>query len=76
MDINNYTEIRKRIDGEKLFENRICSVTVQELSLVTGFKPRTIYNWIHREPDFPYVKWGKTVRFNPEKVFRWLAERS
>ena len=60
-----------------IFENRISKLlNVNELCEVTGFKRGTIYNWVHREVGFPYVKWGKAIRFNLDEVISWLENRS
>ena len=61
--------------NNQIFENKIKTVNVRELSAVTGFKIGTIYNWIYREPEFPYLKWGKAVRFYLDEVHEWLDKR-
>lgn len=60
-----------------VFDNRTGerALNIRELSEKIGFKTRTIYNWNTREPDFPYIKWGKSVRYNLEAVLRWLENR-
>lgn len=34
---------------------------------------RTVYNWI--EQGMPYLKVGKLVRFEPDKVKEWFISR-
>ena len=62
--------------------NRACSevfdnlITIAEFCRLTKFSPRTVYNWIHREADFPYIKWGRSIRLEFPKVISWLEARS
>lgn len=76
MDIS--STINKRLQNQlSFFDNGIGrALTIVELSRIINFSQRTIYNWIHREKDFPYKKWGKAVRFYLEDVINWLEKRS
>lgn len=59
-----------------IFDNLVDAnkklLTISELSKLIGFSNQTIYNWIHRRSDFPYIKIGKPVRFELQKVIDWL----
>ena len=68
--------MKTTIEENRIFENRIGVLNINELSIIINFKKRTIYNWIHREKGFPYKKWGKSVRFRLDDVINWLEKRS
>ena len=60
------------IKEDLLFENLI---TIKEFCRITKFSPRTVYNWKHRGRGFPYIKWGKSIRLELQKVILWLKNR-
>lgn len=40
-----------------------------------GLSPRTLQQWRRKGAGPPYLKIGMAVRYNPEAVDAWLAER-
>ncbi len=60
------------IGNDQIFDNLI---TVDEFCRLTKFRPRTVYNWIHREPEFPFLKWGRSIRLETQKVLTWLESK-
>ena len=61
------------VNYKSIFENLI---TIAEFCRITKFSTRTVYNWIHREAEFPYIKWGTSIRLEFPKVISWLEARS
>lgn len=55
-------EMRKKID-------------IQELSEMLGVSVNTIYSWISQR-KIPYIKVGRLVRFDVDKVEKWLENHS
>ncbi len=45
-----------------------------ELSVHLAVPKATIYSWVRRR-DIPFVKLAGVVRFDPEEINNWLAER-
>jgi len=50
-------------------------LTPSELARFLSVRPGTIYSWISRGIDIPYVKIGGTVRFREEAIQAWLLEK-
>lgn len=50
-------------------------LTVEQLSVLLGIQPSTIYKWTH-EGFIPHVKLGRLVRFNEATVMKWVERRS
>jgi len=50
-------------------------IDIQTLSNMLSVKPKTIYDWV-RKSEIPYFKIGSLIRFDPDKIKRWLTERS
>lgn len=46
-----------------------------QLAELLGVRPGTIYSWISRKVDIPYVKIAGTVRFREKAVMDWLMEK-
>lgn len=61
------------INNNLIFENLI---TIGEFCRLTKFSTQTVYNWIQRETEFPYIRWGRSIRLNSKKVMEWLENRS
>ena len=49
-------------------------IDVQTLSSFLNVKPKTIYDWIHKD-YIPYIKLGRLVRFNAEEIRKWLESK-
>jgi excisionase family DNA binding protein len=45
-----------------------------DLSVHLAVPKATIYSWVRRR-DIPFVKLAGVVRFDPEEINNWLAER-
>ena len=75
MDINNYTEIRKRRESEKFFENRISKryLSVKSLSRFLDVSEYTIRKWILKG-DIPFIRLNNsnTIRFDVREIERWV----
>lgn len=56
-----------------MFEKRL--LTIAELSEFLRTPIGTIYHWISQK-RIPYVKLGRSVRFDPEQVNLWVKENS
>jgi len=50
-------------------------LTPSELARFLSVRPGTIYSWISRGVDIPYVKIEGTVRFREEAIQAWLLEK-
>lgn len=48
-------------------------LTPQELSTYTGLSVFTIYLWI-RQRKIPFIKISRLVRFDKEKIDKWLKK--
>ena len=48
---------------------------ITELSEYLGVKVNTLYSWIS-EKRIPYIKVGRLVRFDKNKIEEWLATHS
>lgn len=48
-------------------------ITTKELCDLLKVSRQTLTNW--RKEGLPHEKFGKLVRFNKEKVYKWLKER-
>lgn len=48
---------------------------ITELAEYLGVKTNTLYGWIHQR-KIPYVKVGRLVRFDIEKIDEWVASRA
>lgn len=40
-----------------------------------GVKRTKLHNMMHKE-GFPYIKFGRSLRFDPRKVSAWLEDQS
>jgi len=47
---------------------------VNQLSKMLNIKPKTIYDWVHKN-SIPYVKLGKLLRFDENEIRRWLESK-
>jgi hypothetical protein len=47
----------------------------QTVSEVTGLKLPTLRNHRHLGKGIPYVKFGRSVRYDPDDVFRYMERR-
>ena len=46
-----------------------------QLADILGVRPGTIYSWLSRGVDIPYVKIAGTVRFREKAVQDWLFQK-
>ena len=46
-----------------------------QLAEILGVRPGTIYSWLSRGIDIPYVKIGGTIRFIEKEVMDWLIKK-
>ena len=46
-----------------------------QLAELLGVRLGTIYSWLSRGVDVPYVRIGGTVRFREKAVMDWLMEK-
>ena len=49
-------------------------LTAKQLSEILQVSPKTVYDWVS-VGFIPHVKVGRSVRFEEEKVRRWLSYR-
>jgi excisionase family DNA binding protein len=49
-------------------------IDIQTLSTLLSIKPKTIYDWVHKN-QIPYVKIGRLVRFDENEIKRWLGSK-
>ena len=49
-------------------------IDIQALSTLLSVKPKTIYDWVHRN-YIPYIKIGKLVRFDETEIKKWLENK-
>jgi excisionase family DNA binding protein len=50
-------------------------LTPSKLAEILGVRPGTIYSWLSRGIDIPYVKIEGTVRFREKAVQDWLLRK-
>jgi excisionase family DNA binding protein len=50
-------------------------LTPTQLADILNVKPGTVYSWLSRGVDIPYVKIAGTVRFREKAVMDWLMEK-
>ena len=46
-------------------------IDIKTLSELLSVRPKTIYDWVHRN-EIPYYKIGHLVRFNYKEIMDWL----
>jgi len=49
-------------------------IDIQTLSALLSVKPKTIYDWVHKN-SIPHVKLGKLVRFDENEIKRWVENK-
>lgn len=49
-------------------------LNIRELSDFIGFRPRTIYDWVHAG-FIPHYKFPKGVRFKMSEIDIWIKKR-
>lgn len=49
-------------------------INIHELSELLGICVNTIYSWVS-EKKIPYTKMGRLLRFDSEKINRWIDEQ-
>ena len=49
-------------------------VAVDYVESLTGFKPKTIYR-MAREGRIPAKRVGRSIRFDPDEIVRWMAKQ-
>ncbi len=47
----------------------------RQLADLMEVKPGTIYSWISRGIDIPYIKVAGTLRFNERSIQEWLKKK-
>jgi excisionase family DNA binding protein len=48
---------------------------VKTLSSLLSVKPKTIYDWVHKD-YIPYIKLGRRlVRFDADEIRKWLENK-
>ena len=50
-------------------------LNASQLAEIIGIKAVTIYSWINRGLDIPYIKIEKTIRFREKAVQEWLLRK-
>ena len=50
-------------------------LTPSELAKILRVRPGTVYSWLSRGIDIPYVKIGGTVRVIEKAVVDWLMKK-
>jgi len=51
-------------------------ISVQELSKMLNFAPKTIYRWV-KDRRIPFVKMpGNDIRFDKQKIENWIENRT
>ncbi len=48
---------------------------ISQLSVMLNVKTRTIYDLV-RKRQIPYIKIGRLLRFDPNKIDKWREENS
>lgn len=46
-----------------------------QLAKILNVQPGTIYSWLSRGVDIPYVKIAGTVRFREKAIVDWLTKK-
>ena len=46
-----------------------------QLAEILGVRPGTIYSWLSRGVDVPYVKIAGTIRFREKAIQEWLIKK-
>jgi len=49
-------------------------IDITTLSSLLSVKPKTIYDWVHRN-TIPHIKLGKLVRFDENEIKKWLENK-
>jgi len=49
-------------------------IDITELSKQLGVSLNTLYAWVNQR-RIPYVKMGRLLRFKPDAIEKWIAER-
>jgi len=50
-------------------------LTPEELSRILKVKKSTLYVWIHRGADIPFLKVNGTLRFRKSSILKWILEK-
>lgn len=65
----------KKSSAKRLFENSPPLLTYEELSERIRIPVSTLQKWVMRGKTIPFLKLGRSVRFEAEEVAKWLASR-
>jgi excisionase family DNA binding protein len=49
-------------------------VDIKALSTMLSVKPKTIYDWVHKD-YIPHIKLGQLVRFDENEIKEWLENK-
>ena len=49
-------------------------LNVHQLSELINVRPKTIYDWVHKE-QIPYYKLGGSLRFNSDEIKKWIKSK-
>ena len=50
-------------------------ITEIEVSNITGIAVQTLRNWRHERRGFPYVKVGRSIRYELDEIDEYMQER-
>ena len=50
-------------------------LTIAETAALLGLHPQTVYRWVWAA-KIPYMKIGRTVKFDPASLAEWVSRRS
>lgn len=59
-------------------QTMVVLISAQKAAGVLGVSPRTLANWRWRGGDWgpPFVKVGRSVRYNLRELLEWITENS
>ena len=63
-------------DGlDNLFADRAEILTVQEVAELLRVSPATVRAWIAKGEGPPAMRFGKQIRYRPERVMEWVEQQ-
>ncbi len=70
-------EIKKAVEADRLLAGHAepMFLTVHEVADLLRVSPGTIRAWIAKGEGPPAMRFGKQIRYRPERVMEWVEEQ-
>jgi hypothetical protein len=51
-------------------------VTVDDIASLFRVSPKSVYHWVASDPSFPFLRVGKSLRFDAARVTKYFEEKT